>query len=373
LRDQSRPYLAYKYFSNRYDTKVLYSEFSHRHKQYKEIKGEDFIPVKTFSYKRNISLVRILSHISFGLKIIKKIKKIDPDLIYVTVPPNISSFISSLYAEFKNKKLILDIVDIWPEALPFPKKIKKIQKYSYGIIWKELRNYAVRHSDYVLTESDYYINKLKLNNKKNCKRIYLSKIIKENNINEINSLKLVNKDEINIGYLGSISSIYDFESLVKLLKLLNASEKKVKLEIIGDGEKKEWLLEQLNKNNIKFNYHGLIFDENVKQQIFKNCDFGFNGFKDDTEVSLSYKSIDYLSYGLPLINSAKHDSWNLVNEHNIGINYDSKNINQLFENVISLNSSEINAMKKNAKDIFNQLFNWENYTKQMDQVMSEIR
>jgi len=59
--ENARPYLAYKFFRNNYDTKIIYSEFSHTFKKYIKYEDEKFIPVKTLSYKRNISFSRISS------------------------------------------------------------------------------------------------------------------------------------------------------------------------------------------------------------------------------------------------------------------------------------------------------------------------
>lgn len=100
------------------------------------------IPLKTLSYKRNISFFRIFSHIIFALKTKEVIKKEKPDLIYVAIPPNVAAY-SAIKIASKNKKtkIIIDIVDIWPETLPIPIVCKKYFNFLVGWVWKYLRNY----------------------------------------------------------------------------------------------------------------------------------------------------------------------------------------------------------------------------------------
>jgi len=53
--------------------------------------------------------------------------------------------------------------------------------------------------------------------------------------------------------------------------------------LIGDGERKDWLLSVLKESNIKYTYFGKIFEEEKKKEILSKCDFGFNGYKIDIE------------------------------------------------------------------------------------------
>ena len=82
------------------------------------------------------------------------------------------------------------------------------------------------------------------------------------------------------------------------------------------------------------------------------CWFGFNGYKDNTEVSLSYKSIDYLSYGVPLLNSAKEDSYNLVADEKIGFNFSENKLDELIIELATISLSEVVEMKKKSFSIF---------------------
>jgi glycosyltransferase involved in cell wall biosynthesis len=328
---------------------------------------KNFISVKTLSYKRNISFSRILSHIVFASKTKGIIKKEKPDLIYVTIPPNTAAY-STIKIASNNKKIkvIIDIVDIWPETLPIPIVCKRYFNFFVGWFWKYLRNYALKRADYIICQSNYFKQKLTLKGN-NIQVIHLAKIIK---YREKPTVNVASGKVTKIAYLGSMNTITDFDILLKISKVLGLNN--IELILIGDGEKKDWLLSALKENNIKHTYFGKIFEEEKKKKILSKCDFGFNGYKSNTEVALSYKSIDYLSYGLPLINSAKNDTWDCVEKHNIGFNYNENTIDQLIENLKTLKSKELEKMKKNAYQCFLENFTWDKYEAQMSDVLNYL-
>jgi hypothetical protein len=365
--ENARPYLAYKFFRNNYNTKLVYSEFSHTFKKYIKYEDKNFIPVKPLSYKRNISFSRILSHIIFALKIKGIIKKEKPDLIYVTIPPNVAAYsVIKIAGENKKTKVIIDIVDIWPETLPIPIVCKRYFNFFVGWFWKYLRNYALKRADYIVCQSNYFKQKLALKGN-NVQVIHLAKIIKYYGkpIADVAFRKV-----IKIAYLGSMNTITDFDTLLKLSKALCLNN--IEIILIGHGERKDWLLSALKGSNIKYTYFGKIFEEEKKKEILSKCDFAFNGYKSNTEVALSYKSIDYLSYGLPLINSAKNDTWNFVEKYKIGFNYNKNTVDQLIENLKTLNCTELEKMKKNAYQCFLENFTWDKYEAQMSGIVNYL-
>ena len=146
-------------------------------------------------------------------------------------------------------------------------------------------------------------------------------------------------------------------------------KRKIYLHIIGSGPKRSWFLKNLNNHNITFQDYGLSFDENLKQKVFSKCWFGFNGFKQSTEVALSYKSVDYLSYGLPLLNSTKEDTNKLVNSEKIGFNFNEDNLGSLITKLSTISPKEVIEMKQSAYRIFKEKFSVQSYYNEMDAII----
>jgi glycosyltransferase involved in cell wall biosynthesis len=362
----SRSNMAYKYFLEReFITTVLYSNFSHSLKKFRYFKNEDFIPISTIEYSSSLSLKRILSYLIFSFKVFKYIRKSKFDIIYVNLPPNILA-IAVLLNRRRGVKIILDILDLWPESFPLNKGFfKKVILLVFSKILGGIRGITIRNSDYCITESKFFFKKLNLNEKKGSKTILLKKFQSEPLI--INDLS----DEISIVYLGNLGNIYDFDSLFKIIKGVEKN-RLVHLHIIGLGPISNWFFSELDTQGINYTYHGASFDESLKREILSSCWFGFNGYKDNTEVALSYKSIDYLSYGVPLINSAKEDTFNLVAEEKIGFNFSSKNIDELIIKLATISFPEVIDMKKKSYSVFQNKFSGESYYKEMDLVINSL-
>ena len=116
-----------------------------------------------------------------------------------------------------------------------------------------------------------------------------------------------------------------------MLLFLSACTKvrKVKLHIIGGGEKKALLIEQLRQNSILVIDHGYIFEQEKKQEILDQCQYGFNVMKDSVMVGLTMKSMDYMCGGLPMINTIKGDTAKICDEYSVGYNLTKDSISEI--------------------------------------------
>ena len=362
----SRSNMAFNYFLKRgYVPTVLYSNFSHSLKKFRKFDNEKFISLSTFSYSSSLSLNRIISYLIFSYKFFKFLGKNSFDIVYVNLPPN-SIGLSVLLRKSRYSKLIVDIIDLWPESFPNNNNIvTKIILYLAGILPKIIRQKTIDYSDFCIVESELFYNKLSLQNKKNTKVIHIKKFQSEKPF-----FKNLSK-EMTIIYLGNIGNIYDFESLFSIIKGVQ-NNRKIKLHILGLGPLSEWLFENLKSKKINYRYHGSSFNETLKKEIISKCWFGFNGYKDNTEVALSYKSVDYLSYGVPLLNSAKEDTKRLVENENIGYNFDSRSLESIIVELSKIGINEVLEMKKNSYKVFEDKFSGLSYYQDMDSVIDSI-
>ena len=295
------------FINNNYDVDVYTSDFSHVSKSKRHNIPDDFIAIETKTYKNNLSVSRILSHIEFAEDVFKKIKNKEYDLIYVIAPCN--SLIKQAKKYKKNHpncKIIVDIIDMWPESLP-----SSFNKHSFPFsIWRNIRKDNIEVADYLICECNLYQKILKEEYSKNIKTIYLSRD-KKGKIS-----KKLDDSELSLLYIGSINNIIDIDKIALLIGNINYP---VKLHVVGSGEKLEEFKDKLTKVcNIQ--YHGPIYDEDEKAKIFNTCHAGINIYKDNLYIGLTTKCLDYFMYGLPIINNIQADTFKMVEEYNLGIN-----------------------------------------------------
>ena len=362
----SRSNMAFNYFLERgYDATVLYSNFSHSLKKFRKFDNKRFIPLSTIAYSSSLSLKRILSYLIFCYKVFMFLGTNKYDIVYVNLPPN-GIGLTVLLRKSRYSKLIVDIIDLWPESFPASSNlIKKLLLNISGIIPKLIRKKTISYSDFCISESELFYKKLKLQNKLKSSVIHIKKFQKE-----VPALNDISK-EMSIIYLGNIGSIYDFESLFTIIKGVE-KKRKVVLHILGLGPSSDWFFYNLKSKKITYYYHGASFDEILKKEIISKCWFGFNGYKHNTEVALSYKSVDYLSYGVPLLNSAKEDTSRMVKNEKIGYNFHSDDLEPLIDKLSKISISEATIMKRKSYTIFKNKLSGQSYYQDMDSVMANI-
>lgn len=312
-----------------FKTKVLTSEFSHASKKIRVIK--DVTLIKTIKYKNNKSIIRFLSHfvLSWKFSIYVLLNHRHFDRIYITLPFGLTALISSLLCK---DKLIVDIVDYWPGSLPFSKKLRSFLSPLFTF-WGKMNFLAVSRASAVISLSSTFLKESGV--PKDGKQILLGAIDNSYLINhhESNTLRIL--------YVGNVGTLYDFETLISAIITSNL---KVKLDIVGDGDRIEWLKSALVENGIEFSFHGILYDEKLLINIINDIDIGFNGFV-STTASLSYKSVMYMSYGLPIINSMNGDLWDFVKGKNLGFNYvagDVENLKECLQKAASMKNESLN-------------------------------
>lgn len=318
--------------------------------------------IKVPYYNKNFSLTRIWSHLYFGKCVNRFIKKNKPDFIYALLPPNNYAKYCLKYKE-KNQKVIyfIDIFDLWPESMP----LGILNRTPPAWIWSKMRNDSIKAADHVFLECELY--KEKLRNVLKEREVSILHLFKEQTCEEkklihsyIKRQKEEQKDNlVRIAYLGSINNIIDIDGICRVIKTISI-QKKVYIYIIGGGEGKAFFLSALSEIDCEVFDYGEIYDEIEKIKILLVCDYGFNMMKQGVSVGLSMKSIDYFSYGLPIINNIKGDTWRLVNIYGVGVNIDAE-----FKELPTINHEKVyecfqmfftqKAFEKKAKIIMDKL------------------
>ena len=301
-----------------YEVTVLTSDYDHIRKEPVIKKNDKCTYIHVKRYKKNISFNRLESHYKFSKAVFRKILTIQPDLLYALIPPNSVANICRQYKiRYPNVKLVFDIIDMWPESMP-GEKLHRTLPFLY---WKNLRDKSLRHADHIFTECNLYRDRFNTDTKKISSTLYLFKNANTviGDISANTEVGMIYKQKLILCYLGSINSIIDINGICCVVGSLCKSYN-VEVRVIGKGESKDKFLEMLNKTGAKIKYYGAIFDDYEKANILCECDYAFNMMIESVKVGLSIKSIDYLSYGIPLINNLKGDTWDIIEKEKIGIN-----------------------------------------------------
>lgn len=348
---------------NGYETIVYFADFNHVKKDYYTEFRNDIHYIHVKPYKKNLSVSRMYSHALFAKECVKKAcEYTDVSLIYVMVPPNSMVKEFSKYKQtHPNVKLWFDVLDMWPESLPVSNTIKQLGTPIFNI-WASLRNTGLNYADVITPECNLFYDVLKkYADLDKFQTVYLCQP------NQILEKYESIQDEIHFLYCGSINNIIDIDCIISILKETMQS-KKVFLDVIGDGEHRIEFIDKLKVNSIPHQYHGIIYDESKKKEIYQQTHFGLNIMKDTVFVGLTMKSLEYLSHGIPIINNIKGDTTNIVNNKKIGVNVTDYFINDL----ITLTDSQYQQMRNNTQETFLKCFDESIINQQLDTIIKKL-
>ncbi len=308
--------LLVRAFSNvGYTVQVLTSNFKHIEKKRIEINKKGYIYFDVQPYSKNLSVARMLSHIRLSKSIFQYVEQhcSEIDVLWILIPPN--TFVRDA-AAFKishtNIKLIYDFIDLWPETMPI-NRLKNIWPFTE---WKTRRSKYVSSGDYIVTECNLYQKIMKDEIKATpCTTLYLARDLKP-----FIPASEPSQEKLLLCYLGSINHIIDIDVISDIIRQATVNMQ-VELHIIGDGENREKLIDCSKLAGANVVFHGKVYDAIEKKAIYDKCHFGLNIMKKSVCVGLTMKSMDYFEAGLPIINNIHGDTWDFVDNFEIGINY----------------------------------------------------
>jgi glycosyltransferase involved in cell wall biosynthesis len=297
-------------------------------------------------YGSNVGAARLLSHFDLAFKAAAYFRKNRDqyDVVYSTVPLNVMTWLVFILA--RGKMRIIDVVDIWPDVLPFSPIVRRVCAPGFAL-WKWFFKSAVAKAGIVMAVSDSFISEA-------ARYANDGAIIKRFYIGHERLVSAVPKQPIfTVAYVGNLGRLYDFETLVDVLAEAELRDT-VQFFLIGKGDRQEWLVGELERRNLRYRFFGTVFDTARLADILRSCHVGFNGYI-NTSAAFSYKAGTYFAAGLPIINSMTGDLQQLVEEYRLGENYEGGNRNQLKECLMRLSRNDTTDLAANCETLFDSL------------------
>ncbi|MCS7243440.1 MAG: glycosyltransferase family 4 protein [Candidatus Calescibacterium sp.] len=337
--------------------------------------GVRFVWIKTNSYvksdwKRVINML-VYSYRAYLVgKILGKQKK--PDIIIGSSVHLFAPFIAYLLSKYFRVPFILELRDLWPQALidlgvskyhPFIIVLSILEKFLYQKANKIIS---------LLPNVSEYLKKYKVEEKVVWipNGIDLERI----KINESQNNNNVNNDTIKVAYAGSMGKVNDISIIVDLAHEINKRFNNVKLVILGGGYEASSIKEKIkNLNNVIF------FDKPVSKDmiygVLKDFDILFFHISDIFPYGISCnKLFDYLAVGKPIIFSANVPN-NLIEDAKAGITVKDRSVNKIIdalEKILSLSEEERRKMGENGKIYVEKNYSVQLLAEKLEAVIQEV-
>lgn len=346
------------------DVEILTSDFSHETKSSLKFDPKRY-PFKVTlihepCYSKNISLKRFYAHHVWGKNVYDYFKhRKKPDIVYCAIPPLTAAYRVSKYCQKKNIPFILDIQDLWPEAFRMFFDMPVVSDILFAPLLL-LENKICQNADAICAVSNSYVERALKVNKKSKKglTVFLGTDFSTFDTANIRTSYSKAKDDLWIGYCGSMSDCYDLSCVIDALAKIDHPPV---LIAMGDGAKRNQFQEYARKKDVKALFTGQLPYEEMCT-ILKMCDFVINPIKYKSAQSIINKHADYAASGLPVINTQECIEYrSLVESYNMGVNCKNGDADDVAQQISFLtNNPELRySMGKNARrcgeDLFNRL------------------
>lgn len=349
-----------------YTVHVFFADFDHYSKKYTEKKREGIEYLHAESYEKNLSYARIHSHLLFSKTCVKKAEEYsDVSLIYAMVPPNSMCKDFAIYhRKHPDIKLMFDLCDMWPESLPVSKTIEKLGSPVFHA-WRRYRDAYIGEADCVLSECNLFAGRVQpYVNEERLHPVYLCQ-------EHHGSIMDPDQKKLSFLYCGSMNHIINIDMMASFLREANKYKSTV-LHLIGNGEQKERLINQIKEAGTEVVDHGTVYDEDQKQKIYRQCQYGLNLMVDSVFVGLTMKSLDYMSHDLPLISNIKGDTWDLVEKEHIGINVTEGKEAEAAKEITEADAAQYQGYRRNTQRVFKDVFDQSIINKQLDKILEDL-
>lgn len=328
-------------------------------------------------YTKNIGLDRIRSHRHLSKQLHHYLEnfKEKPDVIYCTYPPMDATSVVGKYANRNEIPFIIDVIDIWPESIknvfPLPDKMVDAILYPLTVYANNIYNMA----DYVVAVSQSYVNRVEKVNKQ--ARRY-APIFLGADLGFFDQCKqhTVKKDpnEFWITYIGMLGHSYDIETVIRSVALLKKEGmNNIVFKVAGTGPLQEKFEELAKKLNAPVHFTGhLTYEEMVP--ILAQSDIAANAIVKGAQQSITNKIGDFVSAGLPILNSSLNEEFiEIVKNYKIGFNYSPGDYRHLAELIKFMYGDEKlrNEMGNNSRKLAEERFDRRNTYNEIYQMIEE--
>jgi glycosyltransferase involved in cell wall biosynthesis len=285
------------------------------------------------------------------------------DAILVYEPSPITVGIPAIALRKKLKiPIYFWVQDLWPESISAAGQINnKLVLNTANTITK----WIYKHSRKVLIQSeaftDYILNQgvplEKLIYYPNSTESYFKPVTPSPEIK-----KLLPQDSFIVLFAGNIGECQDFETTVEAARSVIEKEKKIHFVILGDGRKKKFVEEQVNKYNLQNNFHLLgSFPSQAMPEFFACADTLLVTLGDDRifDLTIPSKVQSYLACGKAIIGSLNGEGAKVIETAKAGVVAPAGHPEKLAEKILELFNTDpetLAEMGKEGRQFFNENF-----------------
>lgn len=319
-----------------YPTGKIFSEYKGKLKTKTTENGITVNRIWLYASKSKNKFVRLFAMLSYSISLIwfflwNKI----PNKVIIQSPPLLVAFTCMFFLRSKNRKLILNVSDLWPSAGYELGALK--QNFSYKVL-KQLEQFNYKNAHVVLGQSNEiltHISKITLKPELFLYRNYPN--IRFNDLKE-NTEKT---EKIQLVYAGLLGVA---QGILKLCENLDYST--IEFHIYGSGAEEKAIKDFIDSNKaLPIVFHGSV-DRSVLHQELQQYDLTIIPLLNRIYGSVPSKIFEYAKLGLPMLYFGGGEGETIIEDNNLGWVAKAGNYKHLNTLIKSIKPSEISLDRK---------------------------
>lgn len=323
------------------------------------VNGVKIIRYKQYVPKNPTFFKRILHLIDFTLgSMINLFKVKKTDAVLCIVPFTSTIFLGKLLSLFKGGKLWVHIQDFEFDAAAETNLIKSTNNLLFKILfWIERR--LLKSANITSTISKSMLFKLEHKNPNTKEKLFLPNWVDLNDVTPQNTIThpYMNSPKFKILYSGNIGEKQDWAFFLKFAEAI-AQEKDIEIVIVGDGSKKEWLVEETKSYKFIKHYKPVPYEE--LSSLLCNADVHFLFQKENVkDTVMPSKILAMMASKKPSLITGNKDSEvrEIIQEANAGKYFQSTELDQILAFIHSLqNGTDRTNYGGNARSYVSEKF-----------------
>lgn len=352
--------------SKKFDVDIITSTFQHWEKKQRDINS---IESKSYpyhilfayepGYKKNVDVRRITSHKVAVKNILRILGENQYDLIYCIIPPNNMAAKVGEFAHNHNIKYIVDVEDLWPEAMemvsPLPKSFNKLLFRGF----REDARKAYEFADAFVGTSDEYRdvpkNKYAIIGKPS-ETVYVGCDLDDFDAGVAEFSDSIEKPEGEfwITYAGNLGSSYDIGTLIKAAQILYKNgNRDIRVKILGGGPLEDDFKAIAQEKPCNVDFVGYTPYREMAAWLSLS-DILINSFVKKAPQSIVTKIGDYLAAGKPMINTLSSPEFRKkVEDDGFGMNVEAEDPEKLVNLILAMSEDrkKLHAMSESARKV----------------------
>ena len=292
------------------------------------------------SVSKNI-FVRIVSVLSFSLCLLAYLLfRKTPKKVVVQSPPLLLSFLSVFMLSLKNKKIILNISDLWPLAA-IELKAVKAGSFSHKVSLF-MERFIYKKATVIIGQSEEIITHVKTLFPS--KKAFLYRNFPDHKSDAF-TLKTIENEPTKLFFAGLLGIA---QGVSELCKQIDLKDLNIELHLFGDGAEKA-AIESLiaDGKNPKIVYHGMM-DRKALHETLQTFDIALVPLKTRIYGSVPSKIFEYTALGFPVLYFGGGEGETIVEENHLGWVAAVGNFEALNEKLVAiaqLNKADLALMK----------------------------